>query len=50
MLADAFVIFKGPMNDNKGNEVIPAGTEHIQTDYWLEEMDWLVEGVIGATS
>ena len=50
MLAEDFVIFKGPMNDNNGNTVIGAGTEHVQTDYWLEEMDWLAEGVVGATS
>ena len=23
--------------------------EHIQTDIWLESMDWLVEGVIGSS-
>jgi len=50
MLDDNFIIFKGPMDDNKGNTVIAAGSEHVQTDYWLEEMDWLVDGVIGSTS
>ncbi len=44
------VIYKGPINDNTGRIVIPAGKEYVQTDYWLEtQMDWLVEGVIGST-
>jgi simple sugar transport system substrate-binding protein len=43
------VVYKGPMKDNTGNVVIPAGKEYIQTDYWLESMGWLVEGVIGST-
>ncbi|MGE0425358.1 MAG: BMP family ABC transporter substrate-binding protein [Reyranellaceae bacterium] len=46
MLAGSFTIFKGPMKDNKGKEVIAAGKMHAQTDPWLESMDWLVEGVI----
>ena len=49
MLAGDYVIFKGPITDNNGNRVIADGTEHVQTDYWLEEMNWLVEGVIGST-
>ena len=36
--------------DNKGNTVITAGTERGQKDPELEKMDYLVEGVIGATS
>jgi simple sugar transport system substrate-binding protein len=43
-----FVIFKGPLEDNKGKEVIPAGTERGQTDIELEKMDYLVEGVNGS--
>jgi basic membrane protein A len=42
-----FVIFKGPLNDNAGKTVIPAGTNYIQTAPELESMDYLVEGVIG---
>jgi basic membrane protein A len=48
--AGSFVIFKGPIRDNKGNTVIAAGTELGQTDQTLEKMDYLVEGVNGATA
>jgi simple sugar transport system substrate-binding protein len=43
------VVYKGPIKDNTGRVVIAAGKEHVQTDIWLESMDWLVEGVIGST-
>jgi basic membrane protein A len=42
-----FVIFKGPLNDNKGATVIPAGTSYVQTAIELESMNYLVEGTIG---
>ena len=42
-----FVIYKGPIKDNKGNTVIAAGASQGQTDIKLESMDYLVEGVIG---
>jgi len=48
-MSGAMIVYKGPMKDNTGNVVIPAGKEYIQTDYWLESMGWLVEGVIGST-
>ncbi|SKA05586.1 simple sugar transport system substrate-binding protein [Enhydrobacter aerosaccus] len=50
MLNGNFVIFKGPLKDNKGNTVITAGTSQIQTDPALESMNYLVEGVVGSTS
>jgi basic membrane protein A len=50
LTAGSYVIFKGPIKDNKGNTVIAAGVERGQTDPVLEEMNYLVEGVIGATS
>lgn len=50
MLNGNYVIFKGPLKDNKGNTVIPAGTSYIQTDPTLEGMNYLVEGVVGSTS
>jgi simple sugar transport system substrate-binding protein len=50
MLNGNFVIFKGPMKDNKGGTVIAAGTSHIQTDPVLEGMNYLIEGVVGSTS
>jgi simple sugar transport system substrate-binding protein len=46
----SYIIFKGPILDNKGNTVISAGTERGQKDTELEKMNYLVEGVIGATS
>jgi simple sugar transport system substrate-binding protein len=43
------VVYKGPLKDNTGKVVIPAGTEEKQTDVALEKMDYLVEGVVGKT-
>lgn len=48
-MAGAMVIYKGELKDNKGNVVIPAGTQLLQTDIKLEAMDYLVAGVIGST-
>jgi simple sugar transport system substrate-binding protein len=48
LVANEHVIFVGPMKDNKGNEVIPAGTKYGQFDLWQEKMNFLVEGVIGS--
>jgi simple sugar transport system substrate-binding protein len=47
MVKGDFVIFKGPLKDNTGKVVIPAGTAHKQTDLALEQMNYLVAGVIG---
>lgn len=43
------VIFKGPLLDNGGKQILPAGKEYKQQDIELESMGWLVEGVIGST-
>ena len=48
-MSGAMVVYKGPIKDNTGRVVIAGGKEHVQTDIWLESMDWLVEGVIGST-
>jgi simple sugar transport system substrate-binding protein len=50
LTAGTYTIFKGPIADNKGKTVIAAGVSRGQTDPELEKMDYLVEGVIGATS
>jgi basic membrane protein A and related proteins len=50
LTAGTYTIFKGPIMDNKGKTVIAAGTDRGQKDPELEKMDYLVEGVIGATS
>jgi simple sugar transport system substrate-binding protein len=47
MLKGSFEIFKGPLKDNTGKVMIPAGTTQSQTDPVLEEMNYLVDGVIG---
>jgi simple sugar transport system substrate-binding protein len=43
----SLVIYTGPIKDNTGKVVIPAGTVHKQTDIELEKMNYLVEGVVG---
>ena len=43
----SLVIYTGPIKDNTGKVVIPAGTVESQTDIQLEKMNYLVEGVIG---
>ena len=48
MVAGSFDIFKGPLKDNKGAVVIPAGKSMKQTDIELEKMNYLVEGVNGS--
>ncbi len=50
LIAGTYVIFKGPLTDNKGHIVIAAGVSEGQKDPVLEKMDYLVSGVIGATS
>jgi basic membrane protein A and related proteins len=41
------VVYKGPLKDNTGKVVIPAGKVYKQTDLELEGMNYLVEGVVG---
>lgn len=48
MLAGGFDIFVGGLKDNKGAVVIPAGPALKQTDLKLEEMNYLVGGVMGS--
>jgi simple sugar transport system substrate-binding protein len=47
MKGGGFVIFKGPLKDNTGKTVIDTGAQHQQTAVTLEQMNYLVEGVIG---
>lgn len=44
----SMVIYRGELKDNQGNVVLAAGTELKQQDPTLEQMDYLVEGVIGS--
>ena len=48
MVAGSFDIFKGPLKDNKGKEILPAGKVLKQTDLTLEGMNYLVDGVLGS--
>jgi simple sugar transport system substrate-binding protein len=47
MMAGGYAIFKGPLKDNTGKTVIDTGVTHKQTDMVLEQMNYLVEGVVG---
>jgi len=47
MIKGDFVIFGGPIKDNTGKTVIDIGVAQKQTDVVLEQMNYLVEGVIG---
>jgi len=47
MISGAFDIFTGPLKDNTGKVVVPAGKVFKQTDIALESMNYLVEGVVG---
>jgi basic membrane protein A len=47
MMKGGYVIFKGPLKDNTGKTVIDTGVAHKQTDLVLEQMNYLIEGVIG---
>jgi basic membrane protein A len=47
MIKGTYVIFKGPLKDNTGKIVIDRGVARKETDVALEQMNYLVEGVIG---
>jgi len=44
------VVFSGPLKDNKGVEVIPAGQSLAVTDPALGKMNYLLDGVVGSLS
>ena len=47
LISGETVIFSGPLKDNKGNTVIPAGTVYQENDRALDPINYLVEGVTG---
>jgi len=47
MMKGDYIIFKGPLKDNTGKTVIDTGVRLKQTEVALEQMNYLVEGVIG---
>lgn len=50
MMAGGFSVFKGPLKDNKGKQVIDGGKTYAEDAIELESMDYLVEGVVGSTA
>lgn len=48
LMDGSLVIYAGEVKDNKGGTVIGAGEKLEQKDPKLEQMDYLVEGVIGS--
>ena len=48
IMKGGFAVFKGPLNDNAGKQVIAGGTAYPETAIQLESMNYLVEGVHGA--
>ena len=47
---DTFKLYKGPLKDNAGNEILPGGREISNTDNAFKvNVKWLVEGAIGST-
>ncbi|HET6249525.1 MAG TPA: BMP family ABC transporter substrate-binding protein [Tepidisphaeraceae bacterium] len=47
MMAGTFQMYKGPLKDNKGKEILPAGKALDDQDPSLWGMNYLVEGVVG---
>jgi len=50
IMAGGFAAYKGPLKDNTGAEVVPAGVNLVETDVAIESIGFLVEGVLGSTS
>ncbi|HEV7438504.1 MAG TPA: BMP family ABC transporter substrate-binding protein [Methylobacterium sp.] len=48
MMKGGFAIIKGPLKDNKGNEIAPAGKAYAENALELEKTNYLVEGVRGS--
>ncbi len=50
IMKGGYSVFKGPIKDNRGKEIIAGGKNYEETALELESMNYLVEGVIGAIS
>ena len=48
ILDGSLQIYRGEMRDNTGKVIIPEGVTYDYADPFLEQVDWLVEGVIGS--
>ncbi len=49
LLSGTQSIYQGPLRDNRGRMVIPAGANIRIVDPALDRMDWLLEGIEGET-
>jgi basic membrane protein A len=47
MLDGSLTVYQGPLRDNRGNIVVPAGTTIPIQDPALDSMNWLLEGIQG---
>ncbi len=50
IMKGGYSVFKGPLKDNKGNQVIAAGAAYPETAIQIESMNYLVDGVAGSLS
>ena len=48
IMKGGFAVFRGPLMDNRGKQVIAAGQSYPETAIELESTNWLVEGVNGS--
>jgi simple sugar transport system substrate-binding protein len=48
ILKGGYSVIKGPLKDNKGKDLVAAGTAYVETAIELESMNYLVDGVIGS--
>ena len=48
IMKGGYAVFKGPLKDNRGTVVVPAGKALPETAIELESCNYLVEGVVGA--
>jgi basic membrane protein A and related proteins len=48
IMKGGYAVFKGPLKDNKGNTVVPAGKAFAENAIEIESTNYLVEGVVGA--
>ena len=48
IMKGGYTVFKGPLVDNTGKQVIPAGAAYPETAIELESTNWLVQGVNGS--
>lgn len=50
IMQGGFAALRGPLNDNRGNQILAEGETVQEDDIAVEKMDYLIEGVIGSTS